>query len=74
MGFLKEPCAGTRTKPDGQPRRCPRTLVRSREFGWWAKTSLRDDIRKTINWFCNRIQQQAAFARRLIPSPSISET
>jgi len=41
------------TKPDGQPRRCLDTSRALAEFGWWAKTSLRDGIRKTITWFCN---------------------
>lgn len=41
------------TKPDGQPRRCLDTSRALAEFEWWAKTSLRDGIRKTITWFCN---------------------
>jgi len=41
------------TKPDGQPRRCLDTSRALAEFGWRAKTSLRDGIRKTITWFCN---------------------
>jgi len=38
------------SKPDGQPRRCLDTS-RAAEFGWKAKTSLRDGLRKTIAWY-----------------------
>jgi GDP-L-fucose synthase len=39
------------TKPDGQPRRCLDTSRALAEFGWRAKTSLRDGLRQTIQWF-----------------------
>jgi GDP-L-fucose synthase len=39
------------TKPDGQPRRCLDTSRARAEFGWRAKTALRDGLRKTIAWF-----------------------
>ncbi|MGC2527156.1 MAG: hypothetical protein WA639_05390, partial [Candidatus Acidiferrum sp.] len=39
------------TKPDGQPRRCLDTARALTEFGWSAKTTLRDGLRKTIAWF-----------------------
>ncbi len=39
------------TKPDGQPRRCLDTSRALAEFGWRAKTSLRDGLRKTIAWY-----------------------
>jgi len=39
------------TKPDGQPRRCLDTSRAFAEFGWRAKTSLRDGLRETIRWF-----------------------
>jgi GDP-L-fucose synthase len=39
------------TKPDGQPRRCLDTARAQKEFGWRAKTSLRDGLRQTIGWF-----------------------
>ncbi len=39
------------TKPDGQPRRCLDTSRAIAEFGWRAKTSLRDGMRETIQWF-----------------------
>ena len=38
------------TKPDGQPRRMLDTTRASREFGFRAKTSLRDGLKKTIDW------------------------
>jgi GDP-L-fucose synthase len=39
------------TKPDGQPRRSLDTSRAAREFGWRAKTSLRDGLQETIEWF-----------------------
>ena len=39
------------TKPDGQPRRCLDTSRASAEFGWRAKTLLRDGLRETFRWF-----------------------
>jgi GDP-L-fucose synthase len=39
------------SKPDGQPRRCLDTSRALAEFGWKAKTSLRDGLRETIRWF-----------------------
>ena len=39
------------TKPDGQPRRCLDTSKALKEFGWQAKTSLREGLEKTISWF-----------------------
>jgi GDP-L-fucose synthase len=39
------------TKPDGQPRRSLDTSRAAREFGWRAKTSLRDGLNETIEWF-----------------------
>jgi GDP-L-fucose synthase len=39
------------TKPDGQPRRCLDTSRALAEFGWRAKTPLRDGLRKTFRWF-----------------------
>lgn len=42
------------TKPDGQPRRCLDTSLAEREFGFCAKTSLEDGLRKTIEWYERR--------------------
>ena len=39
------------TKPDGQPRRSLDTSRAAAEFGWRARTSLRDGLNKTIEWF-----------------------
>jgi GDP-L-fucose synthase len=39
------------TKPDGQPRRCLDTSRAAAEFGWRAKTSLREGLRHTIAWY-----------------------
>jgi GDP-L-fucose synthase len=39
------------TKPDGQPRRCLDTSRALAEFGWRAKTPLRDGLHRTITWF-----------------------
>jgi GDP-L-fucose synthase len=39
------------TKPDGQPRRSLDTSRAIAEFGWRAKTSLRDGLLRTILWF-----------------------
>ena len=39
------------TKPDGQPRRCLDSSRALAEFGWRAKTSLRDGMEKTVRWF-----------------------
>jgi GDP-L-fucose synthase len=39
------------SKPDGQPRRCLDTSRALAEFGWSARTSLRDGLQKTIDWY-----------------------
>ena len=39
------------SKPDGQPRRCLNAARAEREFGFKAKTSLEDGLRKTIDWY-----------------------
>jgi GDP-L-fucose synthase len=39
------------SKPDGQPRRCLDINKALEEFNFKAKTSLRDGLIKTINWF-----------------------
>ncbi|HYA15522.1 MAG TPA: GDP-L-fucose synthase [Syntrophales bacterium] len=38
-------------KPDGQPRRMLNTARAFQEFGFTAKTSLRDGLKKTIDWY-----------------------
>ncbi len=39
------------TRPDGQPRRCLDTSRAWREFGWRAKTRLRDGLERTVAWY-----------------------
>jgi GDP-L-fucose synthase len=39
------------TKPNGQPRRKLDTTRAEREFGWRAGMSLRDGLRRTIDWY-----------------------
>jgi GDP-L-fucose synthase len=39
------------SKPDGQPRRCLDATRALAEFGWRARTLLRDGLRNTIRWF-----------------------
>lgn len=43
------------TKPDGQPRRCLDTSRALAEFGWRAKTELREGMQKTIAWYAEEI-------------------
>jgi GDP-L-fucose synthase len=39
------------SKPDGQPRRCLDTSRAEREFGFKARTNLRESLGKTVNWY-----------------------
>jgi len=39
------------TKPDGQPRRCLDISKAEKEFGFKAKTSLEEGLRKTVDWY-----------------------
>jgi len=39
------------TKPDGQPRRCLDVSKARKEFGFEAKTSLNEGLKKTIIWY-----------------------
>lgn len=39
------------TQPDGQPRRMLDTTRAFQEFGFMAKTTLRDGLKKTIDWY-----------------------
>lgn len=39
------------TKPDGQPRRCLDTTRAKERFGFAAKTTLEDGLKKTIEWY-----------------------
>ncbi len=53
-GFEKKIVWDT-TKPDGQPRRCLDTSRAEKEFGFKAKTSFEEGLRKTIGWYRNSI-------------------
>lgn len=43
------------TKPDGQPRRILDTSRAEKEFGFKAKTSLEDGLKKTIEWYIENL-------------------
>jgi GDP-L-fucose synthase len=43
------------TKPDGQPRRCLDTSRASKEFGFKAKTSFEDGLKRTIEWYRSKV-------------------
>jgi len=47
------------TRPDGQPRRCLDTSRAKEKFGFVARTSFEDGLRKTIAWY-----EQARLGRR----------
>jgi GDP-L-fucose synthase len=49
-----------RSHPDGQPRRCLSTEQAERLLGFRARTSLHDGLRKTIDWYRQAEQKQAA--------------
>lgn len=42
------------TNPDGQPRRMLNTSRAEKEFGFKAKTSLEEGLKKTIKWYCSK--------------------
>ncbi len=46
------------TKPDGQPRRMLDTSRAERLFGFKAKTSFKEGLRKTIDWYFNYTQTE----------------
>jgi GDP-L-fucose synthase len=45
-------------KPDGQPRRCLDTSKAKKEFGFEAKTDLREGLEKTIEWYRNEFRKR----------------
>ncbi len=45
------------SKPDGQPRRCLDTSRAEREFGFKAKVTFEEGLRRTIEWYRNSISQ-----------------
>jgi GDP-L-fucose synthase len=46
------------SKPDGQPRRCLDTTRAEREFGFKARTNLREGLGKTVNWYEDVVKTQ----------------
>ncbi|MCM8758631.1 MAG: GDP-L-fucose synthase [Candidatus Omnitrophica bacterium] len=46
------------TRPDGQPRRCLDVSKAWNEFGFKAKTTFEEGLKKTINWYFNSIKGQ----------------
>ena len=40
-----------KSKPDGQPRRCLDTSKAKKYFGFEAKMSFREGLKKTIDWY-----------------------
>ncbi len=54
IGF-KGTIAWDTTKPDGQPRRSLDTSRAQQEFGFKAKTSLVDGLKKTIEWYQGQV-------------------
>jgi GDP-L-fucose synthase len=49
------------SKPDGQPRRMLDTSRAEREFGFKAKTSLEEGLKKTIEWYISTKQRTLNF-------------
>ncbi|MBI3583579.1 MAG: GDP-L-fucose synthase [Nitrospinae bacterium] len=45
------------SKPDGQPRRCLNTERAERLFGFRAKTSFEEGLRRTIEWYIKSCEQ-----------------
>jgi GDP-L-fucose synthase len=41
------------SRPNGQPRRCLDTTKAEKEFGFVAKTSLEEGLKKTYDWYTN---------------------
>jgi GDP-L-fucose synthase len=61
VGLIAELCEFTgrivwdASKPNGQPRRKLDTTRAQREFGWTARTMLREGLRRTIEWYVSSI-------------------
>lgn len=48
------------TKPDGQPKRCLDVSRAKREFGFEARTSFKEGLKKTIDWYTAHIDEANA--------------
>ena len=46
------------SRPDGQPRRCLDTTRAKKEFGFVARTDLREGLKNTIEWYSNEGRQK----------------
>jgi len=44
------------SKPDGQPRRCLDVSRAKQEFGFEAKMDFEDGLRRTVEWYINKIE------------------
>ena len=44
------------TKPNGQPRRCLDTRRASERFGFRARTDFREGLRRTIDWYVQKVR------------------
>ena len=44
------------SRPNGQPRRCLDTTKAEKEFGFVAQTSLEDGLKRTYNWYANKVR------------------
>jgi GDP-L-fucose synthase len=47
------------SQPNGQPRRCLDVSRAEREFGFRARTSLEDGLRKTLEWYAAHVATAA---------------
>lgn len=47
-----------RSKPDGQPRRMLDTKLAKKEFGFKAKSSFEEGIKKTIKWYEESVENK----------------
>jgi GDP-L-fucose synthase len=53
---LKGKIIWDKTKPDGQPRRCLDIKKAAKEFGFKAKTSFEEGLKKTIEYYCRSMK------------------
>jgi GDP-L-fucose synthase len=58
------------SKPDGQPRRCLDTTRAKQEFGFEARTALREGLIKTIDWYQRSTEAHSPIS--LAPASGVS--
>jgi GDP-L-fucose synthase len=51
------------TKPDGQPRRCVDGSRAQLEFGWQARTELREGLERTVAWYEKELRGSESLAQ-----------